>query len=346
MKPEDKHKPTLLSVGELRAMPVIPSEWIVEDLIRIGRRRPSLLAGKPEAGKSTLARQLCVAVAKGVPIFGRRTMRSPVIYWQSEDEPTDVLDSWDRLGYDETKDEKLWTYTGDTKDNHVLTLNKALHDHPDVRLVVVETLDSLLKMDDIKGNTPARIAFDKLDAEVMAHYAHRTSFLCLTHLKKKDCDEAGDMILGATEIRGRTDAKLYMRQVSDEDERRIFHATIRKGRPIPKTFLEFNRQSETYTLGPTVAEERKLVAGQTQERILEKVLTFFENNPDKTFEKDCLPVVSGNTPEKWSVFKKAVADGLIVRSSGTGRKGNPFVYRLADKGIPVEQAAEAERRAA
>src|SRR5438445_753532 len=166
MKPEEKHKSPLLSVSELRAMPVIPSQWIVQDLIRIGRRRPSLLAGKPEDGKSTAARQICMAVAKGLPIFGRQTMRSPVIYWQTEDEPADVLDSWNRLGYDETKDEKLLTFNGDTTANHVMTLNEALNDYPDVGLVVVETLDALLKMDDIKGNTEARKAFDKFDKEV------------------------------------------------------------------------------------------------------------------------------------------------------------------------------------
>jgi len=334
MKPEEKPKSPLLSVTELRAMPVIPSQWIVQDLIRIGRRRPSLLAGKPEAGKTTLSRQICVAVTKGLPIFGRQTMRSPVIFWQSEDEPADVLDSWNRLGYDETHDEKLLTFNGDTTDNHVLALNEALNEHPDVRLVVIETLDALLKMEDIKGNTEARKAFDKFDKEVMSKHAHDTAFLCLTQLKKRDCDSVGDMILGATEIRARTDSKLYMRQVSDEDERRIFHATVRKGRSIPPTYLDFNRQSETYTLGSTVAEERKLAAGKTQDRILTDVLTFFKNNPDKTFDKDALPIINGSTKEKWAAFKKAVSGGLLARSAGTGKKGSPFVYRFAAE-IPV-----------
>src|SRR5258708_2026108 len=188
MKPEDKKRSPLLSVTELRAMPVIPSVWSVQDLIRIGRRRPSLLAGKPEAGKSTAARQICVAVAKGLPVFGRQTMRSPVLYWQTEDEPADVLDSWNRLGYDETKDEKLLTFNGDTTDNHVLALDAALNEHPDVRLVVIETLDALLKMEDIKSNSAARQAFDKFDTEVMSKHSHRSAFLCLTHLKKRDCD--------------------------------------------------------------------------------------------------------------------------------------------------------------
>src|SRR5437660_12910232 len=55
---------SLLTVAEMKAMKYAPSDWVVEDRIRLGRRRPSLLAGKPESGKSTFARQIGVAVTK------------------------------------------------------------------------------------------------------------------------------------------------------------------------------------------------------------------------------------------------------------------------------------------
>jgi hypothetical protein len=79
------------------------------------------LAGKPEDGKSTIGRQLAVAVTKGKPFLGRNTLRGSVIYWQSEEEPADVRESLDRLGYDHTRDEKLLTFFGSAAENHVIT---------------------------------------------------------------------------------------------------------------------------------------------------------------------------------------------------------------------------------
>src|SRR6266850_5117891 len=166
-------KSSLLTVAELKAMKYPPSDWVVEDLLRLGRRRPSLLAGKPESGKSTVARQLAVAVTKGKSFLGRQTKRSPVLYWQTEDDGADVLDSWNRLGYDEAHDEKLLTLVDSGfEDNNLDKLHDALVEHPDVRLVLVETLDDLLKMEDVKENTSARKAFDTFHDKIGKHFSH------------------------------------------------------------------------------------------------------------------------------------------------------------------------------
>src|ERR1700761_2191656 len=169
-----KRKSLLMSVAQLRSLKAEPSEWIVDGLLRSGRRRISLLAGKPESGKSTLGLQLAVSVTKGKPFLGRQTKRSAVIYWQSEEEPADVRESLDRLGYDHTRDEKLLVFTGSASQNDVIALREELLEHRDVRLVIIETLDDLLKLSDIKENSAARAAFDKFDAAVVNEFAVRT----------------------------------------------------------------------------------------------------------------------------------------------------------------------------
>jgi hypothetical protein len=323
-----KRKSLLLSFAELRALKAEPSQWIVDGLLRNGRRRISLLAGKPESGKSTLGMQLAVAVTKGKPFLGRQTQRGAVIYWQSEEEPADVRDSLDRLGYDHTRDEKLLTFFGSAAQNDVNALREELLEHPDVVLVIIETLDDLLKLSDIKENSAARAAFEKFDTAVVNDFCQRTAFLALHHLKKRDTESVGDMLLGATTIRGRTDAKLYIRRVSDEDPRRIFQATVRKGQEVLPTFLDYDPQTTTSVLGHSLAEERKHSAQRTEMRIVEEIAEFFKNNPDTSFERDCLSVISGNTNEKWRVFKKMLAQGLLTKN-GKGTKASPFKYRLA-----------------
>jgi hypothetical protein len=335
-----KKKRSLLMTGkELMAMTVAPQEWMVDGLLRIGRKRISLLAGKPESGKSCISRQLAVAVAKGIPFLGRQTVRGEVILWQTEECPEDVQASLRCLGYDAERDENILVFSGDASENNVHALRDALEQHPTVKLVIIETLDDLLKIEDIKENTCARKAFDAFDAAVVSRYSHRAAFLALHHIKKREGDRAGDGLLGASVIRGRTDAKWYITVKNDDDPRRIFHTEVRRGRNIERTILDFNDKTEANTLGMTLAEDRKLGAGRNAERIKEDIIKYFSANPGRTFEQDCIRVVEGNSDVKRKLFKELLASGCLVES-GKGSKGSPYVYRT----VTIQQ--EPERRAA
>ena len=140
--------------------------------------------------------------------------------------------------------------------------------------------------------------------------------------------------MGATVISGRTDAVWYIRRKSDDDEQRIFHADVRSGIQIPKTLLNFNKETEINTLGMTVAEERKLGAGQTAEKIKKAIVEYFAIHPDTTFKQDCFPSIDGNSDLKRKLFKELLANGSLVKS-GAGTKNSPFVYRVA--AIPMEE---------
>ena len=98
----------------------------------------------------------------------------------------------------------------------------------------------LLKIDDIKENSKAREAFERFDNEVVVPHHQRAAFLGLHHLKKRNCDDHGEMLLGATVIRGRTDAKIDVDHPKDDDERRFVFATVRRGKPMPKTYLNYD----------------------------------------------------------------------------------------------------------
>jgi len=206
--------------------------------------------------------------------------------------------------------------------------------HPDVRLVVIETLDDLLRIPDLNKNTAAREAFDKFDNIVMSEFSNRCAFLALHHLKKRECDREGNMIMGATVISGRTDAVWYVRRKSDDDEQRIFHADVRSGLQIPKTLLNFKKETETSTLGMTLAEEKKLGVGKTAERVKTAIVEYFATHPNTTFKQDCLPSMDGNNDLKRRLFKELLANGFLVKS-GNGTKGSPHVYRVAV--IPMEE---------
>src|ERR1022692_1649046 len=249
---EAKHKP-FITMTDLRKKKFPESNWVVADLLRTGLRRPSLLAAKPETGKSTMARQLVVAVSQGKPFLGRATTRGAVIYWQTEDEVKDVLNAFNRLGSKED-DEPIYVFQGDPDSSGCSDLVAQLEEDQNINLVVIETLDDLLKISDIKENTAARAAFDKFNTQLMIPFGHRAAFLALHHMKKTETDFAGDSLLGASTIRGRTDAKIYMAQVGPDDERRLIWSSKRIGRAIPKTFLIFDPTTGKSELGETAAD--------------------------------------------------------------------------------------------
>src|ERR1700686_1019338 len=108
----EKHRIPLLSSKEWAALPTPPKDWIVNGLLRVGRRRPSILAGNAGDGKSTLAKQLAIAISQGKPFLGRETKRSPSIYWQTEDEVPDVVEALMLMGYVPGRDEEIYILDG------------------------------------------------------------------------------------------------------------------------------------------------------------------------------------------------------------------------------------------
>jgi len=71
------------SVYELYATPEESVPFVVEDLLPSSGL--SVLAGKPKAGKSTLARQLAVAVAQGQPLQGKSNEPRHLHYFAQEE---------------------------------------------------------------------------------------------------------------------------------------------------------------------------------------------------------------------------------------------------------------------
>jgi hypothetical protein len=339
---EERKLPFIKNGKELMSLTFETPRYVSSGLLRLGRRRMSLLTAKPKSGKSTFARQLAVAVSKGIPFLGFETLRGEVLYWQTEDDAPDVQEAYKRLGYDPSHDAEINTFTGRPTDNTLENLRDVLEAHPEIVLVILETVDDILKFTDIKENTAARIAFDKFDTLIMSRFSSRVAFLGLHHLKKRENDARGDMILGASVIRGRSDAELYIERVSDDDERRIFHANVRVGEGIPPTYLNYDPKTGMSALGMTVREERKAQVGVTNERIHQDIIMFFANHPDSKLD-DCLAVVGGHRDTVRQVAKKAVMRGLLTKS-GKAVKGSPVLYRVneiprEDTPIPVKDAA-------
>lgn len=306
----------LYKPSELADLPASPSTWIVEGLLRLNRKRIPLLCGSPHSGKSTLARQLAIAVAHGEPVLGRKTVKSKVAYWQSEETLEDAREDFLRTGMRPSDDSQLIILHPEPKDNNLKQLDKLLTEDPDIRLVIIETLDDFLQIPDLSDNPEARKAFERFDTEVWSKHVHRCCFLMLHHFKKSD--ERGlnlNRILGATVIAGKTDAKIYMRQVSDEDQRRTIQVQIRKGKSIEPTYLDFDATTQTSKLGVTVKEEkvqqRAAYVSVNEHDLRKRIINALANHPGVSKRK-VLDIVGGNRKTALGLINELVDEQKVI----------------------------------
>ena len=301
--------------------------WVVNNLLRTNRKRISLLCGSPHAGKSTIARQLALAVVHGESFLGRATLKSKVAYWQSEETEQDAYEDFFKSGM---KPNDNIAILHSAKDNHK-ELNTLLCDDPDIRLVILETLDDFLQIDDILNNTTARKSFEKFDAEIVEKHS-RCSFLALHHFKKSDEQRGSSLhkILGATVIAGKSDSKIYVRQVSDSDPRRILSAQTRKGLPIEPTYLVFDEATSTSTLGQTLAEEqlesKKAIVSMNQMELRTRCIQAVAQKQGLA-KGEYYGRVGGHRNAAAKMFDALIKDGSLTQQVG-GKTGTALLLYI------------------
>ncbi len=329
---KDTNSNPFITVAALSKIRFPDSDWIVEGVLRTGLRRSALLAAKPETGKSTLARQLAVAVSQGKPFLSRATTRGAVIYWQTEDEVQDVSRAFTRLGSKED-DENIHVFQGNPESSGCEGIAQLLTEDENIKLVIIETLDDLLKISDIKENTAAREAFDRFATQLMIPFSYRASFLALHHLKKAETEFGGDGLLGASTIPGRTDAKIYLAQVNPDDETRMIWSTKRGGRAIPKTFLVFDPITGKSELGETIADAARNARQAEQRADQTQLFEILGRQPDIEHGALLKDLSGMQTARKLRLIADEVGKGSIIRS-GKGVRGSPLAYRMAS--LPSE----------
>jgi AAA domain len=86
----------LTTLGELLEEPDEAVSWLLYGMLPAGGL--SLLAAKPKVGKSTLARCLALAVARGEEFLGRSTIAGSVIYLALEEKRDEVRKHFADLG--------------------------------------------------------------------------------------------------------------------------------------------------------------------------------------------------------------------------------------------------------
>ena len=222
---------------ELLALGNIEQHYLMSPILP--QKGTAVLAGKPDTGKSQLARQLCIQVASGLNDFLGFTI-TPVhnraLYISTEDskEATTFLLNKQLSGLSQSASQNLRFIFADTLDQEEILnqLDEALIETP-VDLVVVDCFGDIFKGPDSNNNMAMRNtvkAFDKFAKK------HSCLILFVHHINKG----AYNLMPGQEHIQGGAGLVQKVRlaiQLSEGDGS-IRYFTVVKGNYCPKDFKE------------------------------------------------------------------------------------------------------------
>jgi len=310
----------LESMESLLDSPEEKVRWIVEGMLPAGGT--SLIVAKPKVGKSTLSRQLALAVARGEPFLGRDTSKGPVVILAFEEKRGEARAHLRAMGG--ARADEVHLHFGSAPDNAIAEL-RALVEKLKPALVIVDPLFRLAGVRDANDYAQVLRALAPLTDLARETGAHVSA----VHHAGKGEREGADAILGSTAIFGSVDTAVLMKRGA---EFRTISTVQRYGEDLPESVLSFDREAKTAELAGTRAEAE-------EERISAEVLAALAGK-QPTGEEDLLADIEARTGPKRKVLRLLVKDGKVSRT-GSGKRGDPFRYGPVGN-VDPEPSATAE----
>jgi hypothetical protein len=330
---------SLAPLGALLAEPEEAVQWLVDGLLPSGG--VSLLAAKPKVGKSTLARNLALCVARGAPFLGRATAQGVVVYLALEEKRGEVARHFRKMGAtgDSAGEAPLpvYVHVGAAPEEAMAALAAAVAAHRPV-LVIIDPLLRLVRLRDANDYAEVTRALEPVVELARQSGAH----LLLVHHLAKGERAGGDAILGSTALFGAVDTALLLRRHPDQS--RTIESIQRYGEDLAESVLTLDEATGTVQLAGSVAE-RKLAAAR------QAILGQLADAPEPLTEPELREATGLQATLAGSVLRSLVAEGAVIRSGG-GRKGDPYRYALAPASqnalpaLPVDMPSRAGRASA
>lgn len=221
--------------------PLKPIEFCVDGMISTGL---FILAGAPKVGKSWLALDMALSIAKGEKVLGRETKQGTALYLCLEDSYTRIQN---RL-FDLTSEpsEKLHFAImagalGGVLEKQIETFKSQ---HTDLKIIIVDTLQKIRSGDDTS------YAADYKELSVLKNLADKLqiAILVVHHTRKCRDNDPFNMISGTTGISGCVDGSMVMIEKQRGNGEAVLYCV---GRDIENLELHLKRKGSRW-----IAEEK------------------------------------------------------------------------------------------
>jgi hypothetical protein len=290
------------------------TRWLVEDHLPLGG--DSLLVAKPKVGKSTLARCLALAVARGDDFLGCHTAQGPVFYLALEEKRAEVRRHFRAMGARD--DDPIFVFCATSPADGLVQLTDAMQEEKPV-LVVVDPLFRFVRMRD--GNDYAAVtnSLEPLHGLARSSDAH---VLAVHHLGKGE-RQGGDGVLGSTALFAAIDTLLIMKR---NDKYRTLSSIQRYGTDLEEITLQYDPDIRTLSAGVSRSEADQSEAAKA-------IVEFLETQPEPVGESTIHASVEGRKTVMVKALRQAVKDGTIIRT-GAGKKNDTYRYSVPGYIVP------------
>ena len=204
-------KPKTFTAADLMAEALPEVRWIVPHILPEG---VTFLAGKPKLGKSWMVLGLSLAVATGGVALGTNAVeRGEVLYLALEDNRRRLQKRFGLLLAGRGAPEGLYLNLDWPRadDGGVGALDTWLDEHPDCRLVVIDTL-ARFKSRATGKRTQYDEDRDAVDPLGPVAAEHGVGILLVHHLRETESDDPLDMITGSVGLTGGVDGALVLKR--------------------------------------------------------------------------------------------------------------------------------------
>ena len=184
--------------------PLEKPSFVVDSLIPTGL---SLFCGSQKIGKSWLMLKLCLCVSQGLPLWDMPTMEGDVLYLCLEDTFCRIQDRLFRLTDEASGRLHFAVASCKLSDGLIVQLEDYLKDHPDSRLIVIDTLQKVRTAS--KDNA---YASDYGDISLIKDFADRHSLAVIVvhHIRKQNDSDVFNKVSGTTGLTGSADATFVL----------------------------------------------------------------------------------------------------------------------------------------
>jgi hypothetical protein len=303
----------LEDLGKLLSKPHVEVDWLVAGRLVAGS--VSMFASKPKVGKSTTVRCLALSVARGEPFLGWKVKQGDVIYLNLEERIEDVVEAFRSLG----------AVPGDsiqiTDKGDVAALTATLRKRRPALLVV----DPLFRLIAVKDEKAYAEVYARMGSLIDVARETGTHITCMHHSPKQAREDAIDSPLGSTALGGAVSSLFELRR-NPETGMRTIRSTQRVGDDLPEMVLRFDPESRSVRLDGT----RKQFEVNNLKPLIWAALSDVGSTESQVFDV----VEHGKTAAKRVALRSLYKDGKVERS-GSGRKGDPYLYRKACSPVPT-----------
>ena len=291
------------SLTDLLAEPPEAIDYIWDKTLPAGG--VSIMAAKPKVGKSTTARCLALAIAKGEDFLGRGTSKGPIVYLALEEKRSEVQAHFDRMG---ATSEEIYLHFGSSPDDALQQLETAITRYQPA-LVIIDPLMRFIRVRDSNDYAEMTRALEPLMTMARLSGAH---ILCVHNAGKGD-REGGDSILGSTALFGSVDTALIMRK---KGAGRTLESIQRYGEDLPETVIGLDMETSMVSDAGTLAEvETAAAATRLTSAIGDGAMT----------QDEIRASVEGTTKYVIAALHQLHRNGVLERN-GTGKRGDAFAY--------------------